>query len=356
MFIKRLTLEVDKIDGVGLSWKELVDKWEDFQIERASVGAAHLKNTVRLLFNHTKDWWESPASQITRGDARFLFSRLHAEGLSHETIRKLKQAISTVFNWAIDGRMIRDITTCPTVGVSLEKSKEDKMPEILTREQIRTLLQEAYTRNHPWFPVWVLASYTGLRSGELLGLRAESCSLVPIEKAREQDKLAPDRRSYGNIALQRSWCISEKKWSCTKAKYWRIIPVSKELYWFLQELILKDFGSDEHGKLLLPNFSVWQSSGNQAQILRAFCEEIGIPSVKFHTLRACFATHLLEMGVPGVKLMKICGWKSLKTMERYLRLAGVEVAGVTEGLGSIPNAADGSQNVVKLSNFQSEAL
>jgi hypothetical protein len=43
-------------------------------------------------------------------------------------------------------------------------------------------------------------------------------------------------------------------------------------------------------------------------------------------------------------------------MERYLRLAGVEVAGVTEGLGSIPNAADGSVNVVNLRNFQTEAL
>jgi integrase len=308
------------------------------------------------MVNHTQDWWELPASTITRGDARSLFARLQREGLSHETVRKLKLGINTIYNWAIDGRIVQDVTTSPTIGVNIEKSKEDRMPEILTREQIKTLLYEAHARNHPWFPVWVLASYTGLRSGELLGLRVESCSLIPVEKAREQDKLPPDRRGYGNIALQRSWCISERKWSCTKAKYWRIVPVSKELYWFLQELFLKDFGSDEFGKLLLPPFSEWKNSGNQALVLREFCKEIGVPSVKFHTLRACFATHLLEMGVSGVKVMKICGWKGLKTMERYLRLAGVEVAGVTEGLGSIPNAADGSVNVVNLRNFQTEAL
>jgi integrase len=33
-----------------------------------------------------------------------------------------------------------------------------------------------------------------------------------------------------------------------------------------------------------------------------------------------------------VKVMKICGWKDLKTLAIYLRLAGVEEKGVTERL------------------------
>jgi hypothetical protein len=34
--------------------------------------------------------------------------------------------------------------------------------------------------------------------------------------------------------------------------------------------------------------------------------------------------------------MKIAGWKDLKTMQRYLRLAGVEVIGATETLSVLP--------------------
>jgi hypothetical protein len=30
--------------------------------------------------------------------------------------------------------------------------------------------------------------------------------------------------------------------------------------------------------------------------------------------------------------MKICGWKELKTMQHYVRLAGIEITGATDGL------------------------
>jgi hypothetical protein len=65
---------------------------------------------------------------------------------------------------------------------------------------------------------------------------------------------------------------------------------------------------------------------------RDFCEQIGITSVNFHALRACFATHLLNAGVSSPVVKKICGWTEEKVMTRYIRLAGVDVAGATDGL------------------------
>ena len=167
-------------------------------------------------------------------------------------------------------------------------------------------------------------------------------------------KLPPEKRSFGTITVERSWNPKERKYKSTKAKYWRTIPVSKDLYWFLLDLMAQDFGNDELGKFILPSVKEWKGAGEQAQVLRNFCNEIGIPSVRFHALRACFATHLLEMGVPSVKVMKIGGWKTLKTMEIYTRLAGVDVAGVTEGLGSIPSNLNNDQKVVNLMNFSSK--
>ena len=58
--------------------------------------------------------------------------------------------------------------------------------------------------------------------------------------------------------------------------------------------------------------------------------------MRFHTLRACFATQLIATGVPATVVMKIAGWKDLKTMQRYVRLAGIDEAGATEGLSFIP--------------------
>ncbi len=41
-------------------------------------------------------------------------------------------------------------------------------------------------------------------------------------------------------------------------------------------------------------------------------------------------------GVAPAVVMKIAGWKDLKTMQRYIRLAGVEVKGATNGLKLLP--------------------
>jgi len=37
-----------------------------------------------------------------------------------------------------------------------------------------------------------------------------------------------------------------------------------------------------------------------------------------------------------IQIQKICGWKDLETMQIYIRLAGIEVQGVTDGLKLLP--------------------
>ena len=84
-------------------------------------------------------------------------------------------------------------------------------------------------------------------------------------------------------------------------------------------------------KFVLPRIHAW-NKGEQARVLRNFCKLIGIPEINFHALRACFATQLLRNGVEAARVMRICGWAELATMQRYIRLSGVDVAGVTDSL------------------------
>ena len=41
---------------------------------------------------------------------------------------------------------------------------------------------------------------------------------------------------------------------------------------------------------------------------------------------------MLGMGIEAAKVMKMGGWSDLKTMERYLRLSGIETEGIVDEL------------------------
>ncbi len=51
---------------------------------------------------------------------------------------------------------------------------------------------------------------------------------------------------------------------------------------------------------------------------------------------------------PPAIVMKICGWRDLKTMEFYIRVAGVDEKGATDCLSIMPSEVDVMNNVVKL--------
>jgi len=157
---------------------------------------------------------------------------------------------------------------------------------------------------------------------------------VPQKVGRQLKELpnGDPRKAYGMIRVQRAWRTKEKKYGPTKGHYWRNVPINSDLYWWLVKYLSKaKFGTEAHGERLFESLPYWRR-GEQSKTLRLFCEANGIPSIMFHTLRACFATQLLGMGVPETKVMKIGGWKDAKTMMIYVRMAGIQEFGAAEGL------------------------
>ena len=82
--------------------------------------------------------------------------------------------------------------------------------------------------------------------------------------------------------------------------------------------------------------------------LKTFLKSIKFRPIKFHALRACFATQMLASGVPAPIVMKIGGWKKSSTMDIYLRLSGVDTKGATECLGFIPTELNFADSVISI--------
>ncbi len=302
-------------ESKGISWNELLEKFEMHQrMDLSNKMTAQTKaDYVATIRKHTQGWMKREASGITPVDVREAFIEISSVvGVPHQI--KIKSILTKIFQYGIEAHLIKGMPILPTAGLKFQK-EEEKPPEILTISEIRKLLYAAKEMDHKWYPIWAFALLTGMRNGEIYALLWDDVDL--------ENKV---------IVLSKSYNKRTKTTKCTKAGYWRHIPVSSELENLLKELKLKSNGSP----FVLPRIRDW-NKGYQARELRAFCASIGIPSIRFHALRACFATQLIRQGIPAIQIQKICGWKDLETMQRYIRLAGIEISGATENLKILPD-------------------
>ncbi len=185
----------------------------------------------------------------------------------------------------------------------------DKIKNVLTEEQVKSFLNKALDYDWEWYPHCTMAIYTGMRNGELFALT--------------WDKVNLDLRQ---IKVDTSW-NNKDGFKSTKSGDDRIVEVAPALVVLLKELKLR---TAETG-FVLPRLPRW-TKGEQARELRMFLIGIGLPPLRFHDLRATWATIMLGRGVEPAKVMIMGGWQDMKTMMIYLRKAGITIRGITDHL------------------------
>lgn len=280
-----------------------------------------------------KDWENRLLSDFTLKDVAKVIDGL-PEDVSSSSKKTIYKLIRRIFEMAYEeGTIAKN----PSVGLSISVQSEEG--KVLNSTEANKLLEDARAADHRFFPVWVVALFSGMRSGEMYALRWTDIDL-----------------ETNLITLNKQWTskdgIREPKWGSS-----RMVPISADLKDFLREYRAKCPGFKKtlwdsrlkdkvtFDDYLLPNLREWDH-GMQASVLEDFCRGIGITAVKFHDLRATFITNLLNQGVPLVKVMKIVGHRKLSTTDKYNRRAGVEVKDATEALGySVPKEVAG-ENVL----------
>jgi integrase len=301
-----LKRELAKIreEAVPFRWEE----WLDICLNRIKMT---YQPSTFINYRTTLNKWLTPQwrgleiSLITREQVyKAIFENINPD-LKPHTRKCILKFVKRIFQMAVeDGHLVRN----PCLGIRIRVPEVDQA--VLTANEVNIFLGEAKALDHRFYPVWTLAVMTGMRSGELYALRWTDIDL-----------------DAGNISVARQW-TSKNGFGPTKTRRSRVVPISEDLSGFLKELKLKT-GMDE---FVLPRLREWQS-GNQAQITKVFCKELGITPIKFHDLRATFITNLLAHGESLARVMAMVCHTELKTTNGYLRKAGVEVQGATERLG-----------------------
>ncbi|MGE4131958.1 MAG: tyrosine-type recombinase/integrase [Bdellovibrionales bacterium] len=320
---KEVQREKTEREMLGVSWETLVNLYEQYTYPKVIAGEfVQSKQTfdeaTRALRKWTADWSSEISSRIRPADITRLFHKVKEAGGSDSFIGKLRGDLKKVFEFGIVHSHILGMERSPTDSVSI-KSRRRVRTEILNEEEIKKLLVYGRQYEPNWFFIWAFAVYTGARNGELYALK-----WTDIDEAEQI------------ITIQSSYNKKTREYKGTKTDEWRKVSICKPLQKIIKELrAIRDHdiqrGAAQNIEFVLPRPGLWQN-GEQARVLRLFCEEIGITPICFHTLRACFATELLKRGVPVPRVMRVGGWKSVKTMMHYVRLAGIEDKGITDPL------------------------
>jgi integrase len=243
---------------------------------------------------------------ITKSDIHeILYEKMLDTDCTPHTRKQVLKILKRILQMAIDsGKLEKN----PCQGMQVSVPETDM--KVLTNSEAQELLSQAKIYEHRFYPIWVVALFTGMRSGELFALR---WSDVDFEAKQ--------------ISVSRSW-NSKNGFTSTKNQKTRIVPISDELLGFLKELKLKR----SHEESALPRLMEW-SRGDAAKVLKAFCKSLNITEIRFHDLRATFITNLLSRGTPLVQVMSIVGHSDMETTNQYVRKAGIEIKGATSKLG-----------------------
>lgn len=198
-----------------------------------------------------------------------------------------------------------------------------RLPEVLSREEVERLIQSAAS---PLHRIWLLVLYaTGIRREELVQLKVSDIDSERMLIRIRQGKGKKDR----NVMLSPR-LLQELR------DYWRSANPKPETYLFPSR------GTHPNGDVPITSKSVWDAV--QQAAVRAGLDK----SVHPHTMRHCFATHLLESGADLRTIQLLLGHADLKTTSRYLHLSERHLKATPSPLDSLtlaaaPNPKNGSR-------------
>jgi len=178
-------------------------------------------------------------------------------------------------------------------------------PRSLSAQELRRLLREAYTSGNLLHrAVVVMLAYTGLRAGELVGLRTEDLRLS-------------ERK--GEVIVR------------GKGGRLRRVPLPSEARQALRAYL------EKRGDVPWPHLFVGQrgplTQAGVWQIVSQTARRASLQGVTPHTLRHTYATRLLrEAGADLVMVAELLGHRSLATTARYTRPRQEEMEEAVEKL------------------------
>ena len=333
---EKLKRAIDENRGLDVikSGEYTVGKWLDLWYE--SYAKVKMRPSSYLTYrgyidNHIKPYIGNISlSKLTTLDLQTLYKKLLTEGrverieakkqpkgLSAKTVRNIHQIISSALKLAVEQRLI---ARNPADGCALPKAERKEM-QTLPVEQLTSFLREA--KDSGVFALYYIDLTTGLRRGELLGLK---WSDIDLEKGdlRVQRQIGRIDGKIIEMPLK------------TKNAY-RTLPLSADAISVLKMQKCK-VGNSEW---VFPSPSGGPMSPDSVlHMLQRVLKRAGLPRIRFHDLRHTFATLALQNGVDIKTVSGMLGHFSAGfTLDTYAHVTTSAKREAAKTMGSILSGA-----------------
>ena len=317
-------LDVAKAESYTVG--QWMDVWYEYYAKIKVRPSSH-KTYEGYIKNHIKpSIGNIPLTKLTTLDLQRLYQKLLTEGrvdrleaknqpkgLSSKTVRNINQVISSAMQLAIQQHLIAQN---PTDGCALPKTEHREM-QTLSADQLAAFLLEA--KHSGVFEMYYIELATGLRRGELLGLKWED-----IDFSNQTLRV---RRQVGRINGE----VREAPLK-TKNAY-RTISLGTDAVGVLKQQREKQPSSSyvfpgPTGGPIAPD--------SVLHMLHRVLDRAGVPEIRFHDLRHTFATLALQNGVDVKTVSGMLGHFSAGfTLDTYAHVTTAAQKKAAETMGEV---------------------
>ena len=210
---------------------------------------------------------------LADGRVERIESKGQPKGLSAKTVRNINQVISSAMNFAVAQRILAQN---PCKAVALPNLEHREM-QTIPAAQLVVFLDEAKASGV--YELYYIELATGLRRGELLGLKWEDIDLTAgVIRVRRQVSRIDGKIVEAPLKTRNAY---------------RMVTISPQAIESLNTQKAKT-----HGEYVFSNPSGGPISPDSVNnMLKRVLKRAGIPRVRFHDLRHTFATLALQNGV-----------------------------------------------------------
>lgn len=251
-----------------------------------------------------------PLRKLTAADVTALV-RTMQETLAHDTAVARLGVLRSVLNYAVTTSVL---AKSPAAGVRVSRTRPRPRRQFWDAATARRFLEHCAATEDPLLPLYRLALATGMRRGELLGLRWDD-----IDLGRGLVHVRWNRTVAEGRVVEHS-----PKTSGSEAP----VPVDPAT--------LAALGAPGRGHVFKHPVTgePWSPHTMVNRFLRS-CLDAGVPAIKFHALRHTAATIMAEAGVPMVQAKERLRHWSASMTEAYTSVTSASARQVADLMGAL---------------------